>query len=259
MARRRLRSKKLPLKVRFYLSLIFLAILVVAGIFWWGKNGWDWDAAVDALRPSGTPVSTGFAHSGISTYSTASDVLGTLEVRQPGEVTGYSREMFGKAWSDVDGNGCDQRNDVLTRDLQNLKRNENCKVVSGTLVDPYTGSSVDFTRGEQTSQLVPIDHVVALSNAWQTGATLLSESQRAQLGNDPLNLQATTSAANTEKSDADAAHWLPQRGYQCEYVGRQVSVKAAYGLWVTPTEKQAMERVLKTCPEQPAYRSNVKK
>ncbi|WP_346845037.1 HNH endonuclease family protein [uncultured Rothia sp.] len=259
MARTSFRRTKLPLKVRFYLSMIALAVLVVGLIFWWGKNGWDWDAAMDALHSPATPVSTGFSQSGVSTYSTASDVLETLKVREDGEATGYSRELYGKAWRDVDSNGCDQRNDILTRDLQNLTRDKNCKVVSGDFIDPYTGESVQFQRGEQTSHQVPIDHVVALSNAWQTGATLLSETQRAHLANDPLNLQATTSRANTQKSDADASAWLPQRGYQCEYVARQVSVKAVYHLWVSPSEKQAMEKVLKTCPEQPAYRSSIER
>lgn len=254
--RRRPANLKLPLKTRFYLSLIFLAILLIAVVFWWGKNGWDWDATLDSLGSPNTPVSTGFAHSGVHTYSTASDVLATLPVQESGESTGYSRELYGTPWTDIDRNGCDQRNDILTRDLQKLERAENCKVLAGEFVDPYTALTVQFTRGEQTSQKVPIDHVVALSNAWRTGATLLNETQRASLANDPLNLQATTGTANTEKSDADAAHWLPQRGYRCEYVARQVSVKAAYHLWVTPEEKRAMERVLSDCPTQPAYRSN---
>lgn len=254
----RLRVQKLPQKVRFYLSLAFLAALLLGGLWWLSQHHWDWEEALDALRDPGTPVSTGFVGSGIETYSTADTVLDTLQVRERVDGTGYSRDLYGKAWADIDRNGCDQRNDILARDLHNVKRAENnCQVLSGELTDPYTGDRIEFTRGSTSSQAIPIDHVVALSNAWQTGATLLSESQRAALANDPLNLQATDRTANTVKSDSDAAQWLPQPGYRCEYVARQVSVKAAYNLWVTPAEKKAMHQVLDTCPEQPAYRSPI--
>lgn len=247
--------RQLPLKVRLWLALILLALLALSSLIWLARHDWNLDAALDSLA-GGTPVSTGFAGSGVKEYSTASAVLDGLPVREAGESTGYSRQLYGNAWADIDHNGCDQRNDILARDLGNLQRAENCRVLSGTLTDPYTGEVIDFERGEKTSQDVPIDHVVALSNAWQTGATLLPEVDRAELANDPLNLQATGRLPNTQKSDADASEWLPQRGYRCEYVARQISVKAAYRLWVTPAEKSAMETVLTTCPDQPAYRSD---
>ena len=108
-----------------------------------------------------------------------------------------------------------------------------------------------FTRGAETSKDVQIDHVVALGDAWQKGAQQLTPKQRQNLANDPLNLIAADGPANQEKSASDAATWLPKnKALRCHYVARQISVKAAYGLWVTQPEKDAMARVLDSCPQQ---------
>ena len=93
-----------------------------------------------------------------------------------------------------------------------------------------------------------IDHVVALSDAWQKGAQQLTAEQRVQLANDPLNLLAVDGPANQAKSDADAATWLPpHKPFHCQYVARQVAVKRKYQLWVTEAEKEAMIRILLSC------------
>ncbi|MET0782695.1 MAG: HNH endonuclease family protein, partial [Leifsonia flava] len=124
----------------------------------------------------------------------------------------------------------------------------------GRLVSPYTGATIDFVRGQDTSALVQIDHLVALSNAWQTGAQQLTQAQREALANDPLNLMAVDGRSNMQKGDGDAATWLPaQKSIRCSYVARQVSVKSIYGLWVTQAEHDAIERILDTCPGQQAY------
>ncbi|PXW31291.1 UNVERIFIED_CONTAM: excalibur calcium-binding domain-containing protein [Williamsia faeni] len=182
--------------------------------------------------------------------------LGTLEVKGRAPKTGYDRALFGQTWTDdvtVDGghNGCDTRNDILRRDLVNItiKPGSNgCTVDAGTLNDPYTKTTIAFVRGQDTSAQAQIDHVVALSNAWQTGAQQLSTEERTNFANDPRNLQATDGPTNQQKGDGDAATWLPpNRSYRCSYVGQQVDVKAAYGLWVTPPEKDAITRVLVEC------------
>ncbi|WP_228545881.1 HNH endonuclease family protein [Microcella flavibacter] len=112
-----------------------------------------------------------------------------------------------------------------------------------------------FLRGSETSEDVQIDHVVSLSNAWQTGAQQLDQQSRIRLANDPLNLLAVDGPSNMQKSDADAATWLPpNREYWCPLVARQVSVKAKYGLWVTPPERDAIARILDSCPGQSALR-----
>lgn len=247
----------LPARLRRALLLALTLGLILLGLTWLHSHQWNLTAALKGLGgDGGQAVSTGFAGSEVATYSTALEVLGSLEVSQPWAETRYKRSAFGEAWTDIDHNGCDQRNDILTRDLSNLSIASNCYVQSGTLLDPYTALSIDFTRGPGTSEAVPIDHVVSLSNAWQSGAWQWSAERRLQLANDPLNLQAAGQESNSEKSDKDASLWLPQSGYRCEYAARQVSVKAAYGLTVTDQEQQALEEVLTSCPQQPAYRSD---
>jgi hypothetical protein len=185
----------------------------------------------------------------------AAATLATLPVKGRAPKTGYEREQFGPAWADVDRNGCDQRNDVLARDMEGetfRPGTQDCVVLTGTLADQYTGRTIAFTRGQDTSDDVQIDHVVALSNAWQTGAQQLDEATRRNLGNDPLNLMAVDGTTNQAKGDGDAATWLPPvRSYRCTYVARQVAVKAKYRLWVTPAERDAINGVLAGCPGQP--------
>lgn len=182
----------------------------------------------------------------------ATAVLETLQVKGRAPKTGYDRTgAFGRAWLDTDRNGCRTRDDILTRDLRNTTREGRCKVISGVLNDPYSGRIINFERGPRTSQAVQIDHVVALSDAWQKGAQNLSQRERVLLANDPLNLLAVSGPLNQQKSDHDAASWLPpNKAYRCPMVARQIAVKSRYGLWVSPPEKDAMKRVLKTCPNQ---------
>ena len=192
-----------------------------------------------------------------ATDMTAIALLATLPVKGREPKTGYDRSGgFGTAWLDVDQNGCDTRNDILARDLTGTVKSDSCRVLTGTLVGPYTGKTISFVRGNSTSSLVQIDHVVALSNAWQTGAQQLSQAQRVSLANDPLNLLAVDGRTNSSKGDGDTATWLPPvKSYRCAYVARQISVKATYGLWVTQAEHDAMTRILTACPDEPATAS----
>jgi hypothetical protein len=179
--------------------------------------------------------------------------LETLLVKGRAPKTGYSREAFGPSWADTDYNGCDTRNDMLRRDLVDVvlkPRTRGCVVLEGVLVDPYSGEEILFIKGE-SSDLIPIDHVVSLSNAWQTGMFQRGPEERRIFANDSLNLLAVQGRLNSQKGDGDAATWLPPRKvYRCEFVARQIAVKAAYRLWLTPAEKQAMLRILRTCPGQ---------
>jgi Protein of unknown function (DUF1524) len=185
----------------------------------------------------------------------AASALATLPVKGRAPKTGYTREQFGQAWADIDRNGCDQRNDVLARDMtgETFKPGtHDCVVLTGSLADPYTGKKIAFTRGQGTSEAVQIDHVVALSNAWQTGAQQLDAATRKNLGNDPLNLIAVDGPTNQAKGDGDAATWLPPvKSYRCTYVARQVAVKKKYRLWVTQGERDAISGILASCPGQP--------
>lgn len=185
---------------------------------------------------------------------TAKSVLDSMQVKGRAPKTGYDRDQFGQRWADTNRNGCDTRNDILKRDLTNVvfkAGTRNCVVVSGDLIDPYSGRSINFVRGNVSSMVVQIDHVVALSNAWQTGAFKLSLAERTQFANDPLNLLAVQGRLNSQKGDGDAATWLPpSKSFRCNYVARQITVKAKYGLWVTPPEKAVMESILAKCPGQ---------
>ncbi|UUL76211.1 excalibur calcium-binding domain-containing protein [Pseudarthrobacter sp. Fe7] len=209
------------------------------------ENPYVLAAGVTATAPNAQPA-----------YATkALDLLAALPVKGRAPKTGYDRARFGQAWADVDRNGCDTRNDILKRDLTGITYTNSvpCKVQSGTLADPYTGKTISFVRGSATSTAVQIDHVVALSDAWQKGAQQLTPEQRTAFANDPLNLQATDGPTNQQKGDGDAATWLPpNKGFRCEYVARQVSVKATYGLWVTQAEHDAIARILGDCPGQVA-------
>ena len=189
-------------------------------------------------------------------FTPALATLETLPIKGRAPKTGYSRAAFGPAWTDdvnVEGgrNGCDTRNDILRRDLIDItvKPGSNgCTVLSGTLIDPYSGNTIPFTRGANTSAAVQIDHVVALSDAWQKGAQQLDQTTRQDFANDPRNLQATEAAMNKQKGDGDAATWLPpNKAYRCTFVSRQVEVKAAYGLLVTQAEHDAIANLLIGC------------
>ena len=167
--------------------------------------------------------------------------------------TGYTRAQFGQTWADVDRNGCDTRNDILKRDLTGQvykEKTRECVVLSGTLIDPFSGETINFVRGNVSSMEVQIDHVVAMSNAWQTGAFKLSVKERTAFANDPMNLLAVKGRLNSQKGDGDAATWLPPlKSFRCDYVARQIAVKIKYKLWFTAPEKEAMVRILKSCPE----------
>jgi hypothetical protein len=183
--------------------------------------------------------------------SPAFDALNKLSVKGRAPKTGYSRAQFGDGWQDL--GMCDVRNHILRRDMQNaeVRSAGDCTVLKGTLVDPYTGKTIQFTRGADTSDDVQIDHVVALSDAWQKGAQSLDTDRRRALANDPLNLLAVDGKTNNAKSDSDAASWLPSnKAYRCRYVARQIAVKTKYLLWVTAAERDAMAGVLSGCPNQ---------
>ena len=176
--------------------------------------------------------------------------LDKLPIKDRATKAGYKRDNFGNGWAKW--SKCDTRQRILARDLVDIVYDENgCTVLSGTLHDPYTGEIIDFVRGVSTSNAVQIDHVVALSNAWQTGAQNLDRDTRIALANDDLELLAVQGKANQQKSDSDAAAWLPSNiAFRCQYVARQIAVKIKYALWVTQNEYDAIKNVLNTCPDQ---------
>lgn len=179
----------------------------------------------------------------------ATDALSKLAIKGRAPKTDYTRQQFGSGWETI--NGCDTRNIILHRDMPGSVVDASCNVTSGTLHDPYTGKTIHFVRGSRTSSDVQIDHVVALSDAWQKGAQQLTLDMRKALANDPLELLAVDGPANQQKSDGDAATWLPpNKAFRCEYVARQIAIKRKYNLWITQAEHDAMQAILARCPEQ---------
>lgn len=190
-------------------------------------------------------------HDIIASDGNALAALEDLPVKERTNTDDYKRDAFGKAWLDVDNNGCDTRNDILARDLTDIVVDSSCKVQTGVFNDPYTGTVINFDRSTGNGGGVDIDHIIPLSLAWQTGAANWDEDTRIAFANDPLNLVASDAGENRKKGDKDASRYLPPNvGFQCEYVARQVTVRTKYATFVTQAEKDAMREVLNTCPEQ---------
>ncbi len=230
-------GKRLRARRSIAVLLVSLLVLILQSIPYFQKS-------------SDVPAQVGVLSESVVGGDLAQTVLSRLEIKGRAAKTGYSRSEFGDGWATVAG--CDMRNIILKRTLTDVSLGaDNCVVLSGTLQDTYTSKTIQFVRGSSTSDDVQIDHVVALSDAWQKGAQGLSLETRVQFANDPLNLLAVDGQANQDKGDSDAASWLPpNKAYRCLYVARQVAVKSKYGLWVTEAEHAAIKRILNGCGEQ---------
>lgn len=230
--------------------IVFVGILIaaVAACIVFNPNSYQFSRQLDGYVQKPEEIQPKDETTPDSTL--AVDVLESLAVRAKDKTHQYYRKLFYDSWG-LTASGCNTREAILARDLKDVVFNS-CKVQSGTLDDPYTGSTISFVRGQDTSGAVQIDHVVALSNAWATGAFQLDSETRYAISQDPLNLLAVDGPANQDKLDQDASDWLPpNQAFQCQYVARQISVKAKYHLWVTPAEKSAMQNVLVACPNEP--------
>lgn len=209
-----------------------------------------------AASPSSTPseAATPTAEPTVApaVSSEALSALNQLKVAARGTMSDYDREGLFGGWIDADGDCEDTRQEILNRDLDNVVSTDGCTVDSGTLdPDPYTATTIEFVRGPATSSDVQIDHVVSLGNAWITGARNLTQTQRVELANDPLNLLAVDGPTNQAKSDKPADQWLPPNvDFHCQFVAIQIAVKTKYDLWVTAPERAAMAEVLTNCEGQ---------
>lgn len=235
-------------RARRFIVLLIIAIVSLTGVaLHFNPNGPFGERALPEIQKNQPAVKTEQQDQPYNESALAA--LDQLPVKGRAPKTNYARTQFGDGWQKR--GGCDLRNIILRRDLTNVQVDDQCKVLSGILQDPYTGKVIQFERGPSTSADVQIDHVVALSNAWQTGAQALSPNERLALANDPLELVAVDGMANQQKSDGDAATWLPSnKNFRCQYVARQIAVKINYRLWVTAGEYAAMQAVLESCPNQ---------
>lgn len=244
-----MRKKKSPAASNVKAMLVFtLVAIIVLAIFW----------AIGVEHHSPTPTANPTNAVSIQATPAQGGTLSTLDslkvVDNPKTNGKYDRVAdFGPAWKDVDHNGCDTRNDILARDLTNIsyrtdeaKKANKCVIVSGSLADPYSGTQIVFSK--KNASKVQIDHVVALENAWRSGADKLTQDQREALANDPENLLAVNGSDNQAKGSKDASQWMPpNEAFACTYASRQVAVKAKYGLSVTSAEKKALADTLQKC------------
>lgn len=233
-----------------------LALLAVG--VWYSHGRADGTATTDPHKIAVVSA----VYGGSATEKAIIAALGSVAVvdSRP-DPSGYDRDCgtgdgcsFGQDWSDAtdapDGhNGCDTRNDVLREQLVGVRVEPgtyNCKVAAGTLVDPYTGRTVDFASEHYDIQ---IDHVVPLAYAWDMGAAGWTQQQRSDFANDTrLELLASWGPANEEKSDAGPAEWLPEdTTFRCDYVLRFLQVAIHYGLSVTTADAQAAHEATRLC------------
>lgn len=220
--------------------VVFFALFIAWSIAMYkGLNGWaERRGAHQSVR-------------NIDTSAVADGTLGDLNNLtvndNPAPPEKYNRvEQFGPAWKDVDHNGCDTRNDILARDLTVQEMRNSCVITAGQLADPYSGEQIDFRKKDASK--VQIDHVVALENAWQSGAYNLTQEDREALANDPDNLLAVNGHDNMSKGSKSADQWMPPNTtYACTYASKQVQIKTRYALTVTTSEKQALADALATC------------
>jgi hypothetical protein len=174
----------------------------------------------------------------------------------------YNRvKDFGKSWYDADKNGCDTRNDILKRDIMNYAKEtgvsdikfmdkKHCKVESGTLSDVYSGNIIKFQYGKDTSNSIQIDHIVALKDAWMSGAQDWSENERLNYANDPFILISASGSENAKKGDGVKNHlWIPSSNpsYVCDYIAKRIEIKYLYKLWLLNDEELVSKQILTTC------------
>ena len=237
----------MKLKVR-RLSVVGVALILVT--IWLVVNPASYDSVFVATENDGADYTAEAISEPNADSPLATEILEKLEVKGRAPKTGYSREEFYNGWPYVDG--CSLRQKIIKREFGDSAVLDGCNVVAGEYEEPYTGEYRKFNTRDEVSKL-QIDHVVALSDAWQKGAQNLDKSERLKVATDPLNLLAVDGSANQQKSDGDAATWLPpNKKFRCQYVARQVSVKYKYKLWITDAEKEAISKILQNCPKEPA-------
>lgn len=242
---RRRYAARMKRRMRGVTTVIAVALSVA------GAAGWS-------LHSSDQPSVT--AHAPAPQLGEFTDLIGKVSIVENFDsAAGYERGcgvdkrtghkqgcVFGPAWNNpTSTTGCDTRNTVLAAQLQDVTfkpGTHNCKVVSGWLIDPYTGQRITLAQTQ-------IDHVVPLHRAYDAGAWSWPAARRQQFANDPRNLLAVSAHANQSKQDEGPGTWLPtNQSQQCPYVVRYLSVSVAYQLPITRSDKAAAAAA---CGEQP--------
>lgn len=234
---------------------IAAAVLALSATALTGCSAIDLPSADDAMSSIGERFDTGSqidaaAGAGTIDADAARASLDTLTIA-PESNADYDRKRdYGDGWAST-GDGCDVRDQVMLRDMPDHQlREDGCSVATGVLDDPYTGTTIDFEFGREPgkSDAVQIDHLIPLSEAHDSGAADWTQQEREAFAQNTANLLAVDGPANNDKSDKDAAEWLPENdAYQCQYIAGQIEIKAAHGLSVDQAEHDAMASVLEQC------------
>jgi hypothetical protein len=193
-----------------------------------------------------------------ATSSTPEVLLSRLKViDRSTEDSAYRRATFGRSWADLDGDGCNTRDEILLATIDRarpyrVQRHGRCRadMVAGTWIDLYTDTAMTWTDLKDNAQAegLPLDHIVSLAGSYRYGAKAWTQQRRVEFANDELNLTPTTAAINRAKADKDPANWTPPDAGRCAYATRYVAVKARYELPVDRQEKSALQRLLRSCP-----------
>jgi hypothetical protein len=222
--------------------LTVLAVLSAAGC-----SATDDMGTGGAQGPEASPTAvTGGAGStlpGVPTEARARDELAGLKVAAHGSMAGYSRDKF-PHWAEQ-GHSCSTREVVLRRDGKDVRRDAECRPLSGKWTSAYEGKT--FTDAGE----LDIDHTVPLANAWRSGARSWTEERRKAFANDLTHPQLLSVSATTNRAKGDQGpdEWQPPaKTYWCAYARSWISVKATYELTVTDAEKSELGDMLGTCP-----------
>jgi hypothetical protein len=181
---------------------------------------------------------------GVLTLASVNSMLKTLPV-SPEYPSGYDRDLF-KHWSDADKDCFNTRAEVLQLETSTkTSHSSTCTIKNGKWYSPY--DNVTLVEAGK----LDVDHVVALKEAWDSGAKKWDSRSREAFANDlgyAGSLIAVSLGSNRSKSDRDIAEWLPTNAsYRCTYVAVWVSVKWRWSLTVDAAEKTAISNVLKGC------------
>ena len=220
------------------------------------------DAKSDAGAKTDTKAATGSWGSDPAVWQAGLDATNTIATAKarPG---GYDRERYFGGWA---SNGCGSattRDTILARDLKGAVENPRCQGRSGTLSERYMGLTIQFWGGRNSSSAVQIDHVVALLDAWESGARDWDQTKRVQYANSTDVLLASDGPANMAKGSGLDGNgtalyrsqnsgapdvWMPDnKAYRCDYMAKRATIKSKWGLTMTPREKQQTVSVLSQC------------
>ncbi|AYF76445.1 HNH endonuclease [Nocardia yunnanensis] len=242
------------------LSLLFVIALAVVAVVLERHGGTTEPDSSGPPPPSGPAQPAGSA-------SEITALLAKLKVADELPMTGYSRDRFPHWDTNKPDHGfgdtfapysrCDTRTVVLLRDATGPAKLDpaSCKFNLGKdagwrdqygVMDKKTNALKPYKWTTDSSGL-DIDHIVALAEAWRSGASKWDDDTRRNIANDALNLVISDPTANRSKGDQDPSSYLPPGNFRCAYIGHYIQVKVKYGLNVDTKEQTALRTAVQDC------------